>query len=104
MNSIGCCSESNVGAGIDQQSGAGGIVADRLDGIPGEQLEFASVHVFFTELDVIDTSTGSFRDFEEEMEAAPGFGAGKCAAIGDVVENRVGSHRSEERRVGKECR
>jgi len=83
VNTVSADGESDIGAGVDEQAGAG--AANCMQGLAGEGFEFGGGQVALAELDVIDVGLGGFGDLVEELVTIGGFVVRELAAGGDVA-------------------
>ena len=87
MDAVGSDGQGDLGAGVYQEgSSLLCAFAQGSDGFAGYGFQFARGEIFFAELNVVDTGTGSFGDFLQKAATARGFVSRKRGAVSDVVE------------------
>ena len=97
MDSVSLGGQSNVGAGVDQQSGSSRSViflhlGQDVEGFASQRFQVARGEIFFPQLDVVNPGLSGFGNFCQQETAARGFVFGKRFAVGDVVEERAVVH------------
>jgi hypothetical protein len=83
MNSVCARRDSNIEAGVDQESGVGPV--EPLKHASGKFSQWPRIEVFFAKLDEIDALSRPERSLLDESGPLPVVGAGKQGTAGDGV-------------------
>ena len=97
MNACGPNSQGGVNTGVDEQTSCqlavlnsqGNVLADDLNRLAGQSLQFPCTQVFLAQLDEVHGAAGGFGDLLQQTAAALRLAAGELGAVGDVVEQQV---------------